>query len=33
MDTTSMIELYSGIALFAGLMLIGLAKVRAELKR
>ena len=33
MDTTSMIELASGVALFAGLFVLGLVKVRAELKR
>lgn len=33
METTALIELASGIALFTGLLVIGLFTVRAELKR
>lgn len=33
MDTTSMIELTTGIALLAGIIAVGLVTVRAEMKR
>jgi|GEM_PF-5908096 len=33
METTSLIELASGIALFAGVLVIGLFTVRAEMKK
>lgn len=33
MDTTSMIELTTGIALLAGIFAVGLITVRAEMKR